>query len=90
MYRVILRVERVPSDIGVEAARDITEGFKERPWQEKATCLYQGGGLTFTSENDFDESGLATQDEFAHEFSANVPVFPDDDANLRIVSVEEF
>jgi hypothetical protein len=48
------------------------------------------GGVTFTSENDFDENGLATQDEFAHEFAGIVPIYDDDDGNLRVVSVEEF
>jgi hypothetical protein len=89
MYRVILRVERVPPDIGPQAAIDIMEGFKERPWHEKAICSYEDGGLSFISENDFDTDGLATQDEFAHEF-ANVPIFEEDDGNLRIVRAEIF
>ena len=90
MYRVILRVERIPNDIGPQAAIDLTESFKERPWQQTPFCSYEDSGLTFTSENDFDEDGFATQEEFAHEFSGIVPIFEDDDGNLRIVRVEVF
>ncbi|MEO7028987.1 MAG: hypothetical protein ABI147_06255 [Acidobacteriaceae bacterium] len=90
MYRVTLRVEGVPPEIGAQAAADITASFKERPWQENAVCAYIDGGLTFISENDFDEEGLATQDEFAHEYSGNVPIFDEDNGNLRIERVESF
>jgi hypothetical protein len=72
MYRVILRVERVPPEIGVKAAADISANFQQRPWHSKAICCYVDGGLTFESENDFDDNGLATQDEFSEEFSGNV------------------
>jgi hypothetical protein len=90
MYRVILRIERVPSDIGPQMAADITHGFKGRTWHEKAICSYEDGGLTLTSENDFDFNGLATQDEFSDEFSANLARSYDNDGNLRVVSVSEF
>ena len=90
MYRVTLRVERVPNDIGPQMATDITDGFKDRTWHEKAICSYEGGGLTLTSENDFDFNGLGTEDEFSDEFSANLLRSYDNDGNLRIVSVEEF
>jgi len=89
MYRVIIRIERVPSEIGPQGAIDITEGFKRRPWHKTAVCVYEDGGFTFTSENDFDEDGLATRDELAHEFS-NIPIFADDDGNMRITKVETF
>lgn len=90
MYRVILRVERVPDDIGPQMATDITDGFKERTWHEKVVCSYEDGGLTLTSENDFDDNGLATLDEFSDEFSANLLRSYEDDGNLRVLSVEEF
>ncbi len=90
MYRVTLRIDGVPAEAGPQAAADITSAFKQRPWQEAAICRYTDGGLTFTSENDFDEDGLATQDELAHEFSGNVTVTWGDDGNLRVLSVEEF
>ncbi len=90
MYRVVLRVDRVPPEVGLEAAIDITEAFKIRLWHQNATCSYEDGGLTFTSENDFDVNGLATLDELSDEFSANVVVNWDDDGNLRVVRVEEF
>jgi hypothetical protein len=90
MYRVILRIERVPNDIGPQMALGITDGFKQRPWHEKVICSYEDGGLTLTSENDFDSDGLATQDEFSDEFSANLIGSYDNDGNLRVVSAEEF
>jgi hypothetical protein len=90
MYRVTLRIDRIPPEIGLQAAVDITEGFVSRPWQEKAICSYEDGGLNFKSENDFDDNGLATRDELAHEYSGNVPIFEDDDGNLKVVSVEKF
>ena len=90
MYRVTLRIERVPGDIGPQMAADITDGFKERTWHEKVICSYEDGGLTLTSENDFDDNGLATQDELSDEFSANLLRSHDNDGNLQVVSVEEF
>jgi hypothetical protein len=90
MYRVILRIERVPSEIGVPTAKGISEAFKERTWHEKVVCVYEDGGLTLTSENDFDFNGLATQDELSDEFSANVTADYDDDGNMSLVRVEEF
>lgn len=89
MFRIVLRVENVPVEIGATAATYLTTAFLERPWQKHVRCVYERGGLTFTAENDFDENGLATQDEFAHEF-ANVPIFDEDDGNLSVVSIEEF
>jgi hypothetical protein len=90
MYRVMLRIERVPEEVGPKAAIDIAESFKLRPWQESVVCLYELGGLTFISENDFDHDGLATQDELAAEFSGNVLAEWEDDGNLAVVLVEEF
>jgi hypothetical protein len=90
MYRVKLRIEGVPSAVGMQAALDITEAFKQRTWHDAAVCSYEQGGLTLTSENDFDFNGLATQDELSDEFSANVNVTWEDNGNLSVVSVEEF
>jgi hypothetical protein len=89
MYRVIIRIENVPPEIGLQGALDITEGFKQRPWHQTAICVYEKGGLTFTSENDFDADGLATGDELSHEF-ADLPSFEDDDGNMRVTKVEIF
>jgi len=90
MYRVKLRIEGVPPEVGPQAASDIAEGFKERPWHDTAICTYDEGGLMFISENDFDFNGLVTVDELSDEFSANVRMTWEHDGNLRIVSVEEF
>jgi len=90
MYRVKLRIEGIPPAIGTQAALDITEAFKQRTWHSVAACSYEEGALTFISENDFDDNGLATQDELSDEFSANVNVTWEDNGNLSVVSVEEF
>jgi len=89
MYRVVLRIESVPPDVGSEAAADITDGFKQRPWHQKAICSYVDGGLTLTSENDFDENGLATLDEFSDEYCANIVQY-ENSGGLSVVSVESF
>jgi hypothetical protein len=84
-YRVVLQCEGCPTEAGQDAARDIAAAFKARDWHKNVTCVWDGALLTLTSENDFDDSGRATMDEFSHEISANVSEGFDGD--ILIVSV---
>ena len=73
MFRVILICEGLPTPAGEEAARDIAAEFAEhRKWHNRVTCQWDGSRLVLESENDFDENGGATLDEFGDCVSAYV------------------
>ena len=65
MNRVTLICEGLPTSVGEEAARDIAAEFAEhRQWHSSVTCEWRDGQLILRSDNDFDETGEATLDEF--------------------------
>jgi hypothetical protein len=89
MFRVTLICEDVPLSEGAQAAIDITENFVlHRPHHTSALCTWTGSALVLVVENDFDDNGLATQDEFSDEISGAVASGFDGD--LKVLSVTEF
>ena len=57
---------------GHEAARDITQEFTKRGWQKNVSCDWDGSRLILRAENDFDDDGRATMDEFGDSIVAYV------------------
>lgn len=87
MYRIVLACKGVPTHAGAAGARDISNEFARRPWQENVTCVWDGSQLVLQAENDFDSNGLALVDEFADAISACVEgAF---DGNIEILSIQE-
>ena len=73
MFRVTLICDGLPAAAGEEAARDIAKEFADsRQWHSRVTCDWDGVRLTLRSENDFDETGQATLDEFGDCIAAYV------------------
>lgn len=88
MFHIVLECEGVPPSAGEEAARDIAEEFTHRPWHQNVKCTWDGQTLQLTADNDYDDNGLALQDEFSDAISANIK--DEFDGNLRVVSVTPF
>jgi hypothetical protein len=66
MFRIAIVCPGVAEHLGPEAASDIQREFEiERRWHQNVRYTFAGGQLTLVVENDFDESGLALQDEFS-------------------------
>jgi hypothetical protein len=88
MYRIKLTCPNVPANAGAQAAADITEDFKQRPWHENTRCTWDGQRLVLEAENDFDADGMALLDEFQDEICAcTSELF---DVNISVESVTEF
>jgi hypothetical protein len=85
MYKIKLACEGVPQKVGPAAALDITREFAFRPWQTYAHCSWDGSLLLLELENDYDENGLASQDEFSDAISACI--VESFDGDVRIVSI---
>jgi hypothetical protein len=89
MFRVTLICDGLPPAAGEEAARDITKEFADsRQWHSRVTCEWDGTRLVLRSENDFDETGQATLDEFGDCIAAYVTEY--EGSSIRIESVSEF
>ena len=87
MFRVTLICDGLPVTAGLDAARDITKEFADhRKWHSHVTCEWDGARLILQSENDFDEAGLATLDEFGDCISAYVS--DPGDSRISIESIE--
>lgn len=87
MYRVVIVCPGVPEHLGAQAAADIQEEFvAERPHHQNVRCSFDAGELTLIAENDFDNNGLALQDEFSDCICAFLAEKPDG-SNLIIKSV---
>ena len=88
MYRIILTCEGVPTGEGAQAAADITSEFQERrTWHENTLCSWDGFNLILKLENDYDENGLAAQDEFSDCISAYITQGVDGDIRVQSVVV---
>jgi hypothetical protein len=87
LYRLVLLCDGVPTTQGAQAAVCITADFSERTWHQNALCQWDGKCLNLTVENDFDDDGRATMDEFSDELCACVAGGFGGD--LRIISVTE-
>jgi hypothetical protein len=89
MFRVTLICDGLPASAGEGAARDITKEFADgRRWHSSVTCEWDGTRLILRSENDFDETGQATLDEFRDCIAAYVTEY--EGSSIRIESVSEF
>ncbi len=83
MFRVVLECSGVPIDEGAEAAADIEREFHDyRFHHQNVRCIFDGGKLILTAENDFDADGLALMDEFSDCISAYVATPFDGDLAL--------
>lgn len=88
MFRVTLVCTDLPATSGEAAALDITREFAEhRTWHSRVTCEWDGTRLILVSENDFDNTGLATLDEFSDCISAYVS--DPGESRIAIASVSE-
>jgi len=73
MYRVSIICKGLSSEDGKEASEDIAQEFKEhRDWHNNPVCTWNGEILMLTVENDFDNDGQATLDEFGDCLAAYV------------------
>jgi hypothetical protein len=89
MFRVTLICDGLAPAAGEEAARDITREFADAlQWHRRVTCDWDGARLILRSENDFDETGQATLDEFGDCIAAYVAEC--EGSSIRIESVSEF
>ena len=86
MFKITLACSGIDSSVGATAAKDIEVEFRNRPWHQNVTCRFENGTLILCAMNDFDEAGLALQDEFSDCLSAYLE---EHGADLRVVSVEE-
>ena len=87
MFKIVLECENIPVSEGEEAAGDITNEFRaERRWHKEATCTWTGSSLLLEVENDFDENGLATLDEFSDTIGAYVATLFEGTIHVRSVT----
>ena len=84
-YRIVLACNGVPTGVGAEAARDITEEFTHRSWHQNLSCEWNGSRLILQADNDFDSNGLALLDEFSDAISACIE--DGFDGGIDVVSV---
>jgi hypothetical protein len=86
MFKITLACSGIDTSVGATAARDIQTEFREhRPWHQDVTCRFEDGSLILCATNDFDEAGLALQDEFSDCLSAYLKEHGSD---LCVLSVE--
>ena len=65
MTRITLSCGGVPAPAGAEAARDITDEFREhRTWYSDVRCSWDGTRLVLEATSDVDDTGVALMDEF--------------------------
>ncbi len=90
MFKITMRAGGIDPGVGLEAADDIENEFREhRRWHERVTCTFSDGMLTLVAFNDFDPEGLALSDEFSDCLSAYIPPGKiSDDGVFEVVAVE--
>jgi hypothetical protein len=86
LYKLTLTCNGVPKHVGQQAAQDITEEFKHRPWHQDVSCSWDGELLVLEATNDFDADGLALRDEFSDAVSACIKEGFDGDITIRSVT----
>ena len=87
MYRITLECAGVPQSAGDEAARDITEEFRQHyPHEQNVICSFDGRVLMLVAENDYDPEGLNLMDEFSDTISAYIAKLFDGD--IKRIGVE--
>lgn len=87
MYRVTIICKGLSAEEGKEASEDIAQEFKEhRAWHNNPVCTWDGEILALTTENDFDDDGQATLDEFGDCLAAYVTDYFDCTVTIDSVS----
>ena len=72
----------------MEAAKDIQKEFEDhRSWHLNVSCTWNEKSLKLVVENDFDENGQATLDEFGDCISAYIENYHD--STIVIESIDE-
>ena len=89
LYRIRLLCLGVPAERGEQAAIDVTEEFSHRKWHRSARAIWTDGVLSLYAENDYDDTGLALQDEFSDAVIGCVDL-GDADISFRIHMTESF
>ncbi len=88
MYRITIICEGLSSEDGKEASEDFVQEFREhREWHKNPQCYWDGSVLKLIVENDFDNDGQATLDEFGDCLAAYVTDYSD--CTFQIESVNE-
>lgn len=88
MFKLTLTCSGVPEHVGRQAALDITEEFKSRPWHHDVICSWDGELLVLEAVNDFDADSLALCDEFSDAISACIQEgFDGDITILSVISL---
>jgi hypothetical protein len=73
MFHITLVCDGLTASAGGEAARDIAQDFaKHRTWHAYVACEWESSRLVLRAENDFDDDGEATLDEFSECITAHV------------------
>jgi len=72
MYTIELVCDGCPKEVGEQAAKCITEEFRQRPWHQNVICRWDGENLRLEATNDFDSEGKALTDEFSDSISGCV------------------
>ena len=73
MFHITIVCDGLSNSAGEEAARDIAQDFAEhRTWHDYVACEWESSRLVLRAENDFDDDGAATLDEFSKCISAHV------------------
>ena len=90
MFRIILECDaaKLSDEIAEQAAIDIAEEFGHRPWQTNVRCTWASPRLRLETQNDYDNQGLATRDEFSDALAACVAMYARV-GDIRIVSITE-
>ena len=90
MFRIVLDcdVADLSHEIAEQAANDIAEEFAHRPWQTNVRCTWANPRLRLVTENDYDNYGLATREEFSNALAACVEMYARV-GDIRIMSITE-
>ena len=88
MFIIRMSCDGVPQSFGAQGSVCITEEFAQRTWHTSALCTWNGSSLVLEVENDFDENGSATQDEFSDLISGCIQ--PGFDGDITIESISAF
>ncbi len=91
MFRIVLECDTaaLSAEIGEQAAIDITKEFAHRPWHTNTRCTWDKPYIRLEAQNDYDNQGLATCDEFSDALAACVAMY-ERLGDIRIVSITEF
>ena len=88
LYRVTIVCRGVAEHLAEIAASDIQMNFTmHRRHHQNVSCSFANGKLTLVAENDFDEDGIALQDEFSDCISAFLSETPEG-SDLIVKSIE--